>query len=280
MDGLQRELEESNFVSRGAAWTQLSGGRTNKAWRVDTADTSLVCKLFTSTKTNPLYPNFAVDEYNSQVALSGAGIAPDPIAFVQCEAGDVVLYQHLEGETWKSNTASVGGLLSKVHDQTPYEGLRFLPSGSNALIDQIKGILAECTQLDWTPVIKDPKIGPTKHAVLIHTDIVANNIVVTQQGLRLIDWQCPALGDATEDLASFLSPAMQYLYGAGPLNGDDVSLFLAAYPDKDVVIRYRMLAPLYHLRIAAYCQWKLERGDPDYAQALQLELSAINQAEC
>ena len=73
---------------------------------------------------------------------------------------------------------------------------------------------------------------------------------------------------------------MQYLYGAGPLNGGDVSLFLAAYPDKDVVIRYRMLAPLYHLRIAAYCQWKLERGDPDYAQALQLELSAINQAEC
>ena len=36
--------------------------------------------------------------------------------------------------------------------------------------------------------------------------------------MRLIDWQCPALGDPAEDIACFLSPAMQVIYGAGPLD--------------------------------------------------------------
>jgi len=280
IESIRQELENRQAVPAGARWTSLKGGRTNLVWRVDFSGTSLVCKLFTPAAANPLYPNFAAAEHTSLAELHGAGIAPDPIALIHCKSGDVVLYQHLEGDTWTSDTASVSRLLAQVHHQTPYAGLRVLSSGSVALIAQINGILADCKKRNWTPAINDPKIGAAKRAVLIHTDVVANNIVVTPEGPRLIDWQCPALGDACEDLASFLSPAMQFLYGDGPLDGGDVSVFLAAYPDKDTVIRYRMLAPLFHLRIAAYCQWKLERGDPDYAQALQLELSAINQAEC
>ena len=98
------------------------------------------------------------------------------------------------------------------------------------------------------------------------------NIIATPNGPVLIDWQCPARGDPAEDLATFLSPAMHWLYRGKLPDEAERAQFLDAYPDPVVVDRYLRLAPLFRWRMAAHCLWKAERGAADYATALKLEL--------
>ena len=99
--------------------------------------------------------------------------------------------------------------------------------------------------------------------------------MIEQNGtVTLIDWQCPGLGDPVDDLAAFLSPAMQYLYGGHRLTHEERSEFLAAFP-QDLVTRYRLLAPALHWRIAAHCLWRAERGANDYRTALARELESL-----
>jgi thiamine kinase-like enzyme len=108
---------------------------------------------------------------------------------------------------------------------------------------------------------------------VIHGDAVPGNILMSNQGVVLIDWQCPALGDPCEDIAAWLSPAMQWLYAGKPLTNAQADTFLNAFPS-ETAARYRTLAPLFHWRMAAHCQWKAQRGAADYHKALQLELAA------
>ena len=41
------------------------------------------------------------------------------------------------------------------------------------------------------------------------------NLILGEKGLRLIDWQCPAIGDPIVDIMMFLSPGMHEIYGSG-----------------------------------------------------------------
>jgi len=52
---------------------------------------------------------------------------------------------------------------------------------------------------------------------------------------------------------------------------------LAAYPDAAAVAHYRALQPLFAWRMAAYCQWRLEQGQADYARARDVELASLVQ---
>ncbi len=99
--------------------------------------------------------------------------------------------------------------------------------------------------------------------------------MVTENGLCLIDWQCPALGDPAEDLAQFLSPGMQGLYGNQPLTATARGNFLAAYPNQDVVMRFRRLEPWFRWRNTAYFAWRVAQGDADYARAFDVECAAL-----
>lgn len=93
--------------------------------------------------------------------------------------------------------------------------------------------------------------------------------------ITLIDWQCPAIGDPTHDIAIFLSPAMQLLYRGAPLSENEVRQFLAGYPDQDIAQRYHELADWFHWRMACYCLLRASQGATDYSQAIELELSSI-----
>lgn len=277
---IRAALVARGLIPSETMWTRQTGGRTNQVWRIDFKAQSLICKIYAPSDGNPLYPNFARAEFATLTALQGQDIAPEPLTMFALNGVDVVVYHHLTGHPWREDLSSVAALLARIHAQQAPAILRMLPSGSKALRNQIDAILAECTaSLPFERDADGPDIGPTQSPNLIHTDVVASNIVVTQNGPKLIDWQCPALGDPCEDLASFLSPAMQCLYGNPPLSDPEVQTFLDAYPNKNTVQRYRLLAPLFHQRIAAYCLWKSEQGDLDYADAMQLELSAIDHIE-
>ncbi|MCK8484487.1 phosphotransferase [Aliiroseovarius sp. S2029] len=276
---LQRIWSDAGVVPEYASWSLLTGGRTNLIWRVDMPDRPpLVCKLFLPNTATPLFANDGTREALALRALSGAEIAPDLVAFQDSTIGETVIYQHIEGRGWSGDVTEVARMMARLHAHTPPDGLPELTVTPAALCADGLGMAP--SGLTAPPPVPDEL--PNARRAFLHGDIVPGNILDTANGLRLIDWQCPALGDPSADIAIFLSPAMQLLYGHRPLNGDEIAQFLSAYRresnDAQTIARYRALSPLYHWRMAAYCLWKAGRGDQDYARAADLELAASEQA--
>lgn len=246
----------------GLAWSPLPGGRVNTVWRVG----DHVVKLFDPNGESPLFPNNPAAEAAALRLAAPLGLAPS-----LCATGPGWLsYSHVMGQPWVDDPRPVAQALTRLHSipAAPPE-FRTLASGSTAILAQAMAIADEC-QGALPPMPPDPDIGPVAPSVL-HGDAVPGNIIVHQGRITLIDWQCPALGDPVEDIATFLSPAMQWLYSGQPLTETQTDMFLAALP-ADRTARYRALAPAFHWRMAANCLWKAERGAPDYRHALHLEL--------
>lgn len=260
-------LQRHHIGLDAAHWTPLSGGRTNLLWRAG----DVVVKAYDPASATPLFPNDPQAEAEALRRFAPHGLAPDLIA----QGDGWLCYRHLPGACWRDNPAQVAHLLARLHrlPPAPQTQFRAIASGAAALTAQGLAIAQACrATLPPPPAIADP--GPVRHPTSLHGDAVAGNVIIGPRGPALIDWQCPATGDAAEDIATFLSPAMQWLYRGKPLSTDEVAAFLAAYPDPDPVARYRRLAPLFRWRMAAHCLWKAERGAADYAQALTLELAA------
>ena len=110
--------------------------------------------------------------------------------------------------------------------------------------------------------------------VLLHTDVVPGNLILGEKGLRLIDWQCPAIGDPIVDIVMFLSPGMHEIYGSGKFSIKDHEDFLMNLTPK-LRSRYNIIGPLYHWRLAAYCFWKAEQGFIEYEKAALAEIDLL-----
>lgn len=245
----------------GLPWSPLRGGRTNRLWRVG----DLVLKRYDAAAASPLFPNSAADEARAMALFAPLGLAP-----ALCAAGeDWVIYRHVEGGVWSGDPAAVARMLGRLHAQ-PTDGVSFrpVPNGSAALLAQAR---AMAQGLDLPPPPTDPQVPPSA-ARIVHGDAVVGNILAGAGGPLLIDWQCPGLGDPAEDLATYLSPAMMWLYSGRIHTAAERAAFLAAYPDRVTVDRFLALEPLYRWRMAAHCAWRARRGDADYARALRLEL--------
>lgn len=249
----------------GRAWRELTGGRSNKLWQVG----AVVVKLYDPATASPLFPNDPLAEAMVLRALHGTGLAPALLAEGDCW----IAYGHKAGRAWSGGVAQVAGLMGRLHQTAAPPGLRPSPLGSAALREHARTIAHELLN-KLPPLPDDPGLLPVAGA-FIHGDAVSGNIIEAQDGLTLIDWQCPALGEPSEDIAAFLSPAMQWLYGQNTLSPAQVQVFLGAYPRKDIIARYQNLAPILHWRIAAHCAWKVAKGHADYAKALELEVAGL-----
>ena len=156
----------------------------------------------------------------------------------------------------------------------PPKGLRQITSGPEAILASARSFADRLQDKSALPSAPTPiEVSPAS-AVFLHGDPVPANMVCGPDGLCLIDWQCPALGDPHEDIFVLLSPAMQSLYGGRVLGKDDVAAFFAGYRAQHHR-RYRSLAPFFHWRMAAYCLWKAEQGAKDYRAAATLEIDAL-----
>jgi thiamine kinase-like enzyme len=277
---LRRILVSRGILDPAAPWQSLSGGRTNKIWKIGMGRNAIVCKLFSKNADTPFFANSALAEAETLRALTGSGLAPNFLATLNTQFGDVVLYRFVDGQTWSGDPAPIAHLLGRVHALAiPDEVQARLPSSN--FPDQTSLMLAEFSRQDKAdflalkPRVQHDTAPPVS---FLHGDPVPANIVVSKTGPVLIDWQCPRMGDPCDDLAVFLSPAMQLLYGSAPLTKDDANRFLDAYPIKETAARYRTHAALYHWQMAVYCRWKISRGCKDYQQPFQLELSALESA--
>lgn len=260
---LRQEVETALPALRSATWVALTGGRTNQVWRVG----DLVVKRSVPGAESPLFPNDPLAEAAALRLVAPHGLAPA----LRHTGHGWLAYDHSAGQPWQGgDPGPVAAVLAAVH-ALPAAPFRQVGSGSAALLQQARGILAQCDgALPPPPEIPDV---PPIMSRLIHGDAVAGNVVVGAAGVRLIDWQCPAMGDPAEDLAAFLSPAMQWLYRGEILTAEQEAAFLAAYSDSEVSQRFRALKPLFRWRMAAHCLWKAARGDAEYRAALALELA-------
>ncbi len=244
-------------VLRGHEWHALRGGRSNHSWRVG----DIVVKYFIPAAVSVLFPNDLGAEALALQRFSGVGLAPQFVA----QGNGWLAYHYLSGETWQKDVVPVAHALGRLHQLPVNHAFRTAPD----VLTQTRQILAQCqTKLALPELPEMPRIRQ-----LLHGDAVPGNIICTAKGAVLIDWQCPAIGDPIEDIAIFLSPAMQNLYRGKPLTISEKEEFFCAYPDRDTIARYHVFAPLLHIRIAAHCLWKAERGHADYGAAFRLEIA-------
>ena len=263
------ELAVRRALDYAGPMARQGGGRVNAVFRLG----DRVAKLYRPNGGTPLFPNDPDAEWRALLALAPAALAPRPLYRTATPRGDLITYAHIPGDPGCAQPAAVAGLLGRLHSQAPWRGLRQAVTGP--MIDgAAAGMIADTDPLHGhrPPQAAAAPIRQTP----IHRDPVPANIISGRQKVCLIDYQCPALGDPAEDLAHFLSPAMQLLYGQGPLSATDIAAFLMAYPHADIRDHYARIARSLHWRMACYCQWQHDQGNGDYAAARDAEIAFLS----
>jgi len=272
---LQSYLLMQGVMTDQTVWYTQSGGRSNKVWRLK-GEKDLICKLYLETKTNPLFNNIPEAEYRCLLWLEGSNIAPKPYKFLKTPFGEVLLYNFISGETWSHDVETVSELLTRIRNHKYPKGLRRLsivPSDIKQSGFEIINRLNGYHKNELMNICPDVSISDIE-PVLLHTDVVPGNLIIGDEGLRLIDWQCPAIGDPIIDIMMFLSPGMHEIYGSGKLSMKAHEAFLMNLTLK-LRNRYNIIGPLYHWRLAAYCFWKAEQGFIEYENAALAEIDLL-----
>ncbi len=272
------QLKQQGLVPPSARFETLYGGRTNRVWKVLGGTNDAVLKLYCAPFDNPLFRNDAKLEASCLQALKDTGFVPNMRATGVFEDANWVFYDHAPGAPWQDGVSGVAHLLRALHETPVGIDAPKGCNGSDDLGSHARRILADCqSRLKDRLERHEPQthIAPVSQLCLIHGDPVSGNILVSSTGLTLIDWQCPAKGDPCEDLAIFLSPAMQQIYRGKPLTKTETAAFLTDYGRPQITARYNALRPWYAWRMAAYCLWRAENGAPDYAAGFDLELATL-----
>lgn len=280
-------------LSRPETWRRLDGGRANDVWYTLAGDRPVIVKRVRTGRSSTLFPNDAGREVAMLQALASHDIAPTLIDHWQGEAGPIIVMTQVEGETVANSLAeapleTVAKALDGLHRMpiTPFSALirrrrtgsaveilaeaeAFLahwPMGKKSYATKMRRALEALAPVGNLPA--SPRLS------LLHGDPVPANLVLRRGRIIFLDWQCPAIGDPVEDIALFLSPAMQSLYGAGPLEEEAKESFLAALPAESAA-RWRRAAPFHAYRMAAYCGWCVLAGEADYLAGFEAELAEL-----
>jgi len=272
---LQNYLVTNGVISNQTVWHVQAGGRTNKVWRLK-GEQDLICKLYLDTATNPLFNNTPEAEYKCLLWLEGSDIAPEPYKYLKTPFGEVLMYHYINGVTWSHDVGSVSELLNRIRNYKYPKGLRTLSALPSDIKQTGLEIINRLNSYHKNKLIKicpDVSISDIM-PVLLHTDVVSGNLIIGDEGLRLIDWQCPAIGDPIVDIMMFLSPGMHEIYGSRKFSMKDHEEFLMSL-SSDLRNRYNIIGPLYHWRLAAYCFWKAEQGFIEYEKAALAEIDLL-----
>jgi thiamine kinase len=272
---LQNYLLMQGIISNQTIWHVQTGGQTNKVWRLE-GENDLICKLYLENGNNPLFNNTPEEEYRCLLWLDGSDIAPKPYKFLKTPFGEVLLYNFIKGERWSHDIEAVSELLSRIRAHKCPKGLRTLSSLPSVIKQtgfEIINRLNAYHKNELMSICPDALVSDIE-PILLHTDVVPGNLIIGKEGLRLIDWQCPAIGDPIVDITMFLSPGMHEIYGSGEFSEKEHEIFLMNLTPK-LRNRYNILGPLYHWRLAAYCFWKAEQGFIEYEKAALAEIDLL-----
>ena len=284
----------------------LTGGFWNRVYRLRSKeDTAMdwVVKQFVQVPVNPMFPILPNAEYAALQFLQEHACAPKPIAFIaDSPVGSLLVYGYVQGSSWNGDLAAAATLLARVQripiDAFATHAFRKLPTESHELLDHSDemlqrhpGALSDSVR-ELRPLVSTEAIHPRHGEVLVHSDCGPGNMVSSPDGLRLIDWQCPGLGDGLQDVVTFLSPAMQVLYGYPVLTDSQEQQFLDVYfsalgqtpsDSQETHARLHRIRSSHHYRFAAYCAMRAQdtaaseqKTSRLYRDALQAEIQVLH----
>jgi aminoglycoside phosphotransferase (APT) family kinase protein len=275
----------------------LAGGYWNQVFRVrgerPEGAFDWVVKRYDDSPEAELFANLPDHEARALEILDGFEVAPAPIGFFaeEPDGRPVLVYAFYAGRPWQEGVEAVAAVMRRQHAPEPAARaaeLRRLTLDPALLLDQGDALLAKCAGDRFAEALAAVRpsvdeIAPPRRLALVHGDLGPGNIIVGEAGPRIIDWQCPGLGDACEDLYCFQSPAFQILYDCPPLSAAQRQAFLAAYdPSGAAGRRLAALTPAWSYRMLAYCcrrRQMLADRDPAasarYARALAAELAEV-----
>jgi thiamine kinase len=292
--GIVRALERRGMVLAGgeANLTKLTGGGWNDVFRLQATGVDWVVKLYNSGQQASLFPMMPEAESQALEALRGRKVAPEPVAFLKTEndlqglGRPMLVYVYYPGQQWVSGVEPVAELFKRQHGLEP-GNQRPLASESGAILYQGDQLLTKLADDAWAQRLKaarpvPPAAMPRGRRALVHTDAGPGNIIQGEDGLRLLGWRCPGIGDPAEDLYGFLSPAFQIISKSPMLNTDDHGRFLRHYGDTVTAERLDLLWPAYSYRMLAYCRLRvleLQHRDPKlserYRKAFEAEFMSL-----
>lgn len=245
-------------ATTGYELTSLTGGFWNDVYRLRGNGRDWVVKHFRAANLNGLYPILPQAEALALQTLRGLAIAPEPIAFFP--DGPLLVYQFFAGDVWREDAAQIGRLMRRLHDVVipPESGFRHLPITPDAILQQGDHLLAQATPDAFTDQLRSLRPlpqpqPPLARLSLVHTDTWAGNFLQNDDHVRLIDWQCPGLGNPAEDVWTFLHSGYEMLLGRPRFKEHVEEEFWQGYGDSAVGRQILLLAPFYTYRIAAHC---------------------------
>ncbi len=186
---------------RGATWTELGGGLTNRTWRLEKHGRKAVLKIDEFEREAPY--NSRPAEAAVQSTAARAGLA----ARVLHADSQVYLAEYMEGTVWEpacleqpANIERLAAALRRLH-ALPLSGRPF--DAAVAAKRYVKKIenpeqepVAEC--LDIVDSMQLPQ-----NLCCCHNDLVAENIISTP-ALRFLDWEYACDNDPFFDLATIV----------------------------------------------------------------------------
>jgi thiamine kinase-like enzyme len=209
--------------------TELSGGITNKNYRIEVDGDSFVLRLG-GTNTEHLGIDRQV-ERDATAAAASLGIAPEVIYFIEPEG--YLVTRFIRGRplpaleiTQPQNLKRVADALKQIHALFPIpktfspfrvvedyaqtakaHGVNIFPSNFDYLLSKMREVETAFSQEPFTPQ-------------LCHNDLLNENFL-DDGHLRIIDWEYAGMGDVFFDLANF---AVNH-----QLNDEQNNLLLALY---------------------------------------------------
>ena len=236
----------------GATLSELSGGLTNRTWRVTKDTKSGVLKIDDEPREAPF--NSRYDEAYVQNMAHKAGLAPQVIL------ADSGLYftEFVEGVVWTrdcmgkvSNLEMIAAALKRLH-ALPLTGRVFDASvAAKRYVDNLKGLEPDVAEkcVEFAARMRSPL-----NACCCHNDLVAANLITTPE-LMFLDWEYSSDNDPFFDLATIVEHH--------ELNDQQVTVFLDAYMDDDGQRWRAHLEQQCTLYLALLCLWMGSRSDSD-----------------
>ena len=319
---LKELLSDKGLIEAGSSptITPLSGGFWNAVYRVKTTSFDWIVKCMEEdTDSTRLYPNLPKHEAEALKLLEGLDIAAPFVSFSEAE-GDtpaILIYEFVTGKPLidllndldtKLVLSKAADLLATVHLIDQSNGtvsdvdrnrikFRQLPNEPASMINLAANFLQELPvdsniqrlRKHKSVLENRPQLMQVKTA-LLHTDAWSGNCIynTSTEKLSLIDWQCPAIGDPTFDLWTFVSAGFNLLAGESLFSLEEKQYFVKQYKlasgDNSIHERLTYFAPYYAYQIAAHgCQRivALAEDNPEaslaYQQVFDFQLAELDQ---
>ena len=224
--------------------------------------------------------------------LRHSGVTPIPYALIDDDL-PLLIESFIDSSPFRygPDLASCANAIAAVHCQEPIHSRPALPAEppQQFLLDDGAEWLrrAEATggQRPSTDLLRRAMLNlkelPVLHAsnkVIVHTDLIHSNILLTTDGCAIVDWEGARLGPAAWDLSYFLSPVTLRWAPEEclPISPSDRRSFLVTYAeavnrDVEVIIEeVEDLLPFVIFRALAWCVGfeQFERHSVDVAARL------------